>query len=305
MTGAGISAESGIPTFRARRATGRSARATTCLRRWPRRRCSASTRDRLGLVPLPPRRLRAAQPNAGHTAVVRLERALGDRFLLITQNVDGLHLRAGSSPGRTYQIHGNIDFGAAGAAAGRPPSCSPSCRPRSAARRSPTRSARCCAARPAATGRDRTSCGSTSTTTRALPLPLLAARRGRGGGAARRRHVGGDESAAADRPDSLDAGATIVDINPRPTPSRAWPSARARLLPAGCGGRRAAAPRRGAGTGLNTAAAGATRRRPRSVVRLGRGVRRGAIAALDTHHPSAIVPATVPGGWYLRGRSNA
>jgi len=31
-------------------------------------------------------------------------------FLLVTQNVDGLHLRAGSSPERTYQIHGNINF---------------------------------------------------------------------------------------------------------------------------------------------------------------------------------------------------
>jgi NAD-dependent deacetylase len=38
-----------------------------------------------------------------------MEEALRDRFLLITQNVDGLHLRAGSSPERTFQIHGNIN----------------------------------------------------------------------------------------------------------------------------------------------------------------------------------------------------
>ena len=53
---------------------------------------------------------RAAAPNAAHLALVRLEQRLGERFLLVTQNVDGLHLRAGNSPERTYQIHGNIDF---------------------------------------------------------------------------------------------------------------------------------------------------------------------------------------------------
>jgi NAD-dependent deacetylase len=51
-----------------------------------------------------------AEPNAAHRAIADLERAVGDRFILITQNVDGLHLKAGSSLSRTYQIHGNIDF---------------------------------------------------------------------------------------------------------------------------------------------------------------------------------------------------
>jgi NAD-dependent deacetylase len=53
---------------------------------------------------------RQAAPNAGHRAVVDLERLLGERFTLITQNVDGLHLRAGSSIERTWQIHGNVFF---------------------------------------------------------------------------------------------------------------------------------------------------------------------------------------------------
>jgi NAD-dependent deacetylase len=53
---------------------------------------------------------RAAQPNPAHRACVEIEAALGDGMCLVTQNVDGLHLRAGSSPERTYQIHGNIDF---------------------------------------------------------------------------------------------------------------------------------------------------------------------------------------------------
>jgi NAD-dependent deacetylase len=53
---------------------------------------------------------RAARPNPAHAALVAAEDALHDRFLLVTQNVDGLHLRAGSTLARTYQIHGNIDF---------------------------------------------------------------------------------------------------------------------------------------------------------------------------------------------------
>jgi NAD-dependent deacetylase len=50
---------------------------------------------------------RRAQPNAAHAALVELERALGDRFLLVTQNVDGLHRRAGSE--RVYAIHGDLE----------------------------------------------------------------------------------------------------------------------------------------------------------------------------------------------------
>jgi len=51
-----------------------------------------------------------AKPNKGHRALVEMEHRLQDRFTLITQNVDNLHLRAGSSPERTYQIHGNVFF---------------------------------------------------------------------------------------------------------------------------------------------------------------------------------------------------
>jgi len=51
-----------------------------------------------------------ARPNPGHVALVEMEQHLGDRFTLITQNVDNLHLRAGSSLDRTFQIHGNIFY---------------------------------------------------------------------------------------------------------------------------------------------------------------------------------------------------
>ena len=53
---------------------------------------------------------RKACPNPGHFAVARMEEILVDRFRLITQNVDGLHLRAGSTAERTFQIHGNLHF---------------------------------------------------------------------------------------------------------------------------------------------------------------------------------------------------
>jgi len=39
-----------------------------------------------------------------------MEERLGSRFRLITQNVDGLHLRAGNTSERTYQVHGNLNY---------------------------------------------------------------------------------------------------------------------------------------------------------------------------------------------------
>jgi NAD-dependent deacetylase len=51
---------------------------------------------------------REAAPNDGHRALVDLERALGDRFTLVTQNIDGLHRRAGSE--RVFCIHGDAKY---------------------------------------------------------------------------------------------------------------------------------------------------------------------------------------------------
>ena len=50
-----------------------------------------------------------ATPNAGHYAIAELENMFGNRFGLITQNVDGLHIRAGNSLARTCQVHGHIE----------------------------------------------------------------------------------------------------------------------------------------------------------------------------------------------------
>jgi NAD-dependent protein deacetylase/lipoamidase len=47
-----------------------------------------------------------ARPNAGHVAMVELERS-GRLDTLVTQNIDGLHQKAGSDPERIVEIHGN------------------------------------------------------------------------------------------------------------------------------------------------------------------------------------------------------
>jgi len=111
LTGAGISAESGIPTFRGPEGywtVGSKVYQPQEMATW-----RMFTHDpeevwkwylyRLGVC-------LKAQPNDGHLALVELERQLKNRFTLITQNVDGLHLRAGNDPHRTFQIHGNIFF---------------------------------------------------------------------------------------------------------------------------------------------------------------------------------------------------
>lgn len=111
LTGAGISAESGIPTFR-----GPEGYWTVGSHEYHPQ--EMATYAMFARHPLEVwgwyfyRRgvCRQASPNPAHTALAELERHFGDRFLLITQNVDGLHLRAGITGPRTYQIHGNIDY---------------------------------------------------------------------------------------------------------------------------------------------------------------------------------------------------
>ena len=111
LTGAGISAESGIPTFRGQEGYWTvgsqeyqpQAMATYAM--------FARQPEAVWAWYLYRRTVcRRAAPNAGHLALVALEEHYGDRFTLITQNVDGLHLRAGHSPERCYQIHGNLDY---------------------------------------------------------------------------------------------------------------------------------------------------------------------------------------------------
>ncbi len=103
LTGAGVSAESGIPTFRDAQ-TGLWARydphelaTPEAFRRNPRLVWEWYAYRR-GLVA-------AAAPNPAHLALAALERRTPD-FTLITQNVDGLHRRAGSQ--NVVELHGNI-----------------------------------------------------------------------------------------------------------------------------------------------------------------------------------------------------
>ena len=111
LTGAGISAESGIPTFR-----GPEGYWTVGSEEY--RPEEMATQAMFSMDPwevwawyLYRRTIcRKASPNPGHLAVARMEGLLGDRFRLITQNVDGLHLRAGSTTERTFEIHGNLHF---------------------------------------------------------------------------------------------------------------------------------------------------------------------------------------------------
>jgi NAD-dependent deacetylase len=111
LTGAGISAESGIPTFRgaegywqvgSRNYHPQQLATNASFREMPAE-IWAWYLYRRGVC-------RAASPNDAHRALVRCEAALADRFLLVTQNVDGLHRLAGNSAPRTYEVHGNTDY---------------------------------------------------------------------------------------------------------------------------------------------------------------------------------------------------
>lgn len=109
LTGAGVSAESGIPTFR-----GKEGYWTIGAREYHPQ--ELATRAAFDDMPwavwawyLYRRAVcRRAEPSAGHVALARLAAALPDRFALVTQNVDGLHRRAGSPDATTYPIHGDI-----------------------------------------------------------------------------------------------------------------------------------------------------------------------------------------------------
>lgn len=105
LTGAGISAESGIQTFRAADGLWEEHRVEDVATP------EGFERDP-GLVQqfYNARRRQLQQPeiipNAAHQALVKLEAALGDRFLLVTQNIDNLHERAGSR--NVIHMHGEL-----------------------------------------------------------------------------------------------------------------------------------------------------------------------------------------------------
>ncbi len=106
LTGAGVSTDSGIPDFRGPQGL------------WTRDPQAEKLATLQHYVADPEVRRRAwrsrlespawsAKPNAGHQALVVLERR-GKLDMLITQNVDGLHQLAGSSPEKVVEIHGTM-----------------------------------------------------------------------------------------------------------------------------------------------------------------------------------------------------
>jgi NAD-dependent SIR2 family protein deacetylase len=101
LTGAGVSTDSGIPDYRGEGAPRRNPMTfqTFVASEPARKRYWAGSH--LGW-----RRFGTAQPNAGHAALARLERA-GVVTGLVTQNVDGLHRRAGSA--HVVELHGTMD----------------------------------------------------------------------------------------------------------------------------------------------------------------------------------------------------
>jgi NAD-dependent deacetylase len=111
LTGAGVSAESGIPTFR-----GKEGYWTIGAREYHPQ--ELATHEAFTHMPWSVwawylyRRgvCLGAEPNAGHVALVEMATSLGDRFALVTQNVDGLHRRAGSPDATTFPIHGDISL---------------------------------------------------------------------------------------------------------------------------------------------------------------------------------------------------
>jgi NAD-dependent deacetylase len=106
LTGAGISTESGIPDFRGPQGV------------WTQNPKAERLSDiRYYMADPEVRRLSwqqrlahpawHAKPNAGHLALVALEHS-GRLHALVTQNIDGLHQRAGNSPARVVEVHGTM-----------------------------------------------------------------------------------------------------------------------------------------------------------------------------------------------------
>lgn len=106
LTGAGISTDSGIPDFRGPNGLWTHdplAQTRSSLNHYIHDQAArrATWRQRARAEEPEP------QPNSGHLALVDLERQ-GRLQALVTQNVDGLHLRAGTSPERLVELHGSL-----------------------------------------------------------------------------------------------------------------------------------------------------------------------------------------------------
>ena len=103
LTGAGISAESGVPTFRGADGLWEGHRVEDVATP------EAFETDPETVLAFYDARRRAVanvEPNPAHRALARLEGAMGDELLIVTQNVDDLHERAGTS--NLVHMHGEL-----------------------------------------------------------------------------------------------------------------------------------------------------------------------------------------------------
>ncbi len=106
LTGAGISTDSGIPDFRGPQGVWTKDPAAEKAAHISHYLSDPSVRERAWRTRAHSPAL-AAEPNPGHRALVDLERS-GRLHTLVTQNVDGLHLVAGSDPARVVEVHGTM-----------------------------------------------------------------------------------------------------------------------------------------------------------------------------------------------------
>jgi NAD-dependent deacetylase len=106
LTGAGISTDSGIPDFRGPKGLWTKNPAAEKMATLQHYMADPEVRKSAWQNRLNPANWRA-EPNSGHAALVELERR-EKLSTLVTQNVDGLHQKAGSSPARVVEIHGTI-----------------------------------------------------------------------------------------------------------------------------------------------------------------------------------------------------
>ena len=108
FTGAGISTDSGIPDFRGPNGL------------WTKNPAAEKASNLQNYLADPELRKAAwqnrlttpawtAQPNEGHAAIVELERR-GQLHALVTQNIDGLHQKAGNDPDKVIEVHGTVWF---------------------------------------------------------------------------------------------------------------------------------------------------------------------------------------------------
>ena len=111
LVGAGISAESGIPTFRGKDGYWISGSKNYKAQEIGTKRFfNIASHEVLKFYLYRKSITQFAEPNQSHIMLKEIEDVLDDKFALISQNVDSLHKKAGSSEEKTFLIHGDHDF---------------------------------------------------------------------------------------------------------------------------------------------------------------------------------------------------